>query len=187
MSRGLIRKISIGLAAVGPGLFLIGYNIGTGSVTTMAKAGAEHGMSLFWTLVLSCIFTYVLMVAYGQVTLVTGKTALANIRRSLPLGKLLAIYIMSALILGELLALMGIMGIVSDLLNEGSRLMLGGDGISRFWIVLVCSVVLYLILWYCRYRLFEKLLTGFVILMVACFSIVLIVSSQIFSQSTTCN
>lgn len=172
MSRGLIRKISIGLAAVGPGLFLIGYNIGTGSVTTMAKAGAEHGMSLFWTLVLSCIFTYVLMVAYGQVTLVTGKTALANIRRSLPLGKLLAIYIMSALILGELLALMGIMGIVSDLLNEGSRLMLGGDGISRFWIVLVCSVVLYLILWYGRYRLFEKLLTGFVILMVACFSIV---------------
>lgn len=174
MSRGLFRKISLGLAAVGPGLFLIGYNIGTGSVTTMAKSGAEHGMSLFWTLVLSCIFTYVLMVAYGQVTLVTGKTALANIRRALPFGRLLAIYIMVALILGELLALMGIMGIVSDLLNEGSKMMLGGDGISRFWIVLVCSVVLYLILWYGRYRLFEKLLTGFVILMVVCFSIVFV-------------
>jgi hypothetical protein len=35
------KKIAVGLAAVGPGLFLIGYNIGTGSVTTMAKTGAN--------------------------------------------------------------------------------------------------------------------------------------------------
>jgi len=96
MSYRLFRKISIGLAAVGPGLFLIGYNIGTGSVTTMAKSGAEHGMSLFWTLVLSCVFTYVLMVAYGQVTLVTGRTALTNIRRSLPFGKLLSPYLLAS-------------------------------------------------------------------------------------------
>ena len=54
-------KILISLSAVGPGLFLIGYNIGTGSVTTMAKTGAEHGMHLFWALVLSCIFTFILM------------------------------------------------------------------------------------------------------------------------------
>jgi Mn2+/Fe2+ NRAMP family transporter len=42
----------------------------------MAKTGAEHGMELFWALVLSCVFTFVLMVAYGKVTLVSGKTAL---------------------------------------------------------------------------------------------------------------
>lgn len=48
----LTRKILIGLSAIGPGLFLIGYNIGTGSVTTMAKVGAEHRMNLTWTLVL---------------------------------------------------------------------------------------------------------------------------------------
>ncbi|GAG17605.1 unnamed protein product, partial [marine sediment metagenome] len=39
----LLKKILIGLTAIGPGLFLIGYNIGTGSITTMAKVGAEHG------------------------------------------------------------------------------------------------------------------------------------------------
>ena len=61
-----VRKIMLALSAVGPGLFLIGYNIGTGSVTTMAKTGAEHGMQLLWALVLSCVFTYFLMVAYGQ-------------------------------------------------------------------------------------------------------------------------
>lgn len=43
-----LRKIGLLLLSVGPGLFLIGYNIGTGSVTTMAKTGANYGMELFW-------------------------------------------------------------------------------------------------------------------------------------------
>jgi Mn2+/Fe2+ NRAMP family transporter len=174
MNQGLLKRLLLGLAAVGPGLFLIGYNIGTGSVTTMAKSGAEHGMALFWTVVLSCLFTYILMVAYGQLTLVTGKTALSNFRASFRFGKVLCFYIMGALILGELLALMGIMGIVGDLLQEGSRLMLGGAGIHTFWLILACTIGLYLMLWYGRYQFFEKVLTVFVILMALCFILVLI-------------
>lgn len=84
MNNKIVKKLLIALGTVGPGLFLIAYNIGTGSVITMAKAGADYGMSLFWTLVLSCIFTYVLMVAYGQVTLVSGSTALHNIKTHIP-------------------------------------------------------------------------------------------------------
>ena len=121
MKKSLKQRIIIGLSLVGPGLFLIGYNIGTGSITTMTKAGADYGMTLFWALILSCIFTYVLMVAYGKLTLVTGNTALNNIKRQFSLGKILAIYIMGALIIGELLAVMGVMGIVVELLQEGSR------------------------------------------------------------------
>lgn len=166
-----MRKLRLALSAVGPGLFLIGYNIGTGSVTTMAKSGAEHGMSLFWALLLSCIFTFVLMVAYGQVTLVTEKTALANFKSNFKYGNILAIYIMIALILGELLALMGIMGIVSELLQEGGRLIFG-IVIDTFWIILVLVTALYLLLWYGRYQIFEKILTGFVILMGLCFVLV---------------
>lgn len=172
--RSLVSRIAVALSAVGPGLFLIGYNIGTGSVTTMAKAGAEYGMSLFWALVLSCLFTYVLMVAYGQVTLITGRTALSNFRKSLRFGNALSIYILSALVLGELLALMGIMGIVSGLLEEGLRLWSGGETMGPFWIILICSAGLYLLLWYGRYRLFEKVLTCFVILMALCFILVLV-------------
>jgi len=174
VSRTYLRRILVALAAVGPGLFLIGYNIGTGSVTTMAKSGAEHGMSLFWCLVLSCVFTYVLMMAYGQVTLVTGTTALRNIRNHLRFGRVLAIYIMSALILGEILALIGIMGIVSDLLHEGSRLMMGGTGISTLWITLVCVTGLYIMLWHGQYQLFEKVLTCLVIFMAVCFLLVFV-------------
>jgi manganese transport protein len=160
-----IRNIIVGLSAIGPGLFLIGYNIGTGSVTTMAKVGAEYGMALTWALLLSCIFTYILMVAYGKTTLVTGKTALFNIKHNFTYGKVLAIYIIIALVTGEILSLMGIFGIVSDLLKEGSRLLFGGNGISTLWITLVLIVALYLLLWKGIYKTFEKILTSFVILM----------------------
>lgn len=159
------RKIILGLSAVGPGLFLIGYNIGTGSVTTMAKVGAEYGMTLTWALALSAIFTWVLMVAYGKMTLVTGHTALYNIKNYFGWGNWLALYIMIALIIGELLSLMGIMGIVSDLLSEGSRFISGGKGIANGWIILTLVVGLYLLLWFGQYKAFEKILIFFVILM----------------------
>ncbi len=175
------RKILTVLSAVGPGLFLIGYNIGTGSVTTMAKVGAEYGMTLTWALLLSCIFTYVLMVAYGKTTLVTGQTALFNIKNNFKYGKVLALYIMIALIIGELLALMGIMGIVSDLLNEGSSLILGYNKLNTFYISLFLVVVLYAILWYGNYQTFEKVLISFVVLMGFTFIVVFFMVRPDFS------
>ena len=38
------------MAVVGPGIFAIGYTIGTGSVTSMAKAGSQYGLQLVWVL-----------------------------------------------------------------------------------------------------------------------------------------
>lgn len=177
----LHKKILISLSAIGPGLFLIGYNIGTGSVTTMAKTGAEHGMGLFWALVLSCIFTYVLMVAYGKVTLVSGKTALFNIKTEFKWGWLLSLYIIMALIVGELLALMGVMGIVADLVQEGIRLAFDGLVVKTFWIILFFSITLYALLWFGRYQVFERVLTVLVILMGLSFLLVFFMVKPSFS------
>ena len=138
----------------------------------MAKSGAEHGMTLFWALVLSCIFTYILMVAYGKVTLVSGKTALFNIKSEFKFGWLLALYILIALIIGELLALIGVMGIVADLLQEGIKIVTGGKTVHTGWIILAIVPLLYLLLWFGRYKQFEKVLTVFVILMGLCFVMV---------------
>ncbi len=168
----LSDKILLALSAVGPGLFLIGYNIGTGSVTTMAKTGAEHGMGLFWALILSCIFTYILMVAYGKVTLVTGRTALFNIKSEFKYGWMLSLYIIIALIIGELLALIGVMGIVADLVQEGIRLAFDGEIVNTFWIILFFVVILFFLLWYGRYQTFEKILTVLVVLMGLSFLVV---------------
>lgn len=170
----LFKKIAIGLSAIGPGLFLIGYNIGTGSITTMGMAGAQYGMTLLWALVLSGIFTYILMVAFGQMTLVTGQTALYNIKHEIPGGKIIALYIMITLIIGEILALMGIMGIVAELIQEGIRLMSSNQSlmVPTAAIITVVSIAMFLILWFGRYKVFERILTGFVILMALCFVVV---------------
>ena len=178
----LLKRILIGMSAIGPGLFLIGYNIGTGSVTTMAKVGAEHGMTLTWALVLSCIFTYVLMVAYGKTTLVTGKTALSTIKTNFKYGNVLAIYILIALIIGEILALMGIFGIVSDLIQEGSKILFGGSGFSTMSITFVLVVSLYILLWYGKYQVFEKFLIVLVILMGVSFIVVFFLVKPSFSS-----
>jgi len=170
--KNLYQRILIGLTAIGPGLFLIGYNIGTGSITTMAKTGAEHGMTLSWALVLSCIFTYVLMVAYGKTTIVSGQTALSTIKSELRHGQILAIYILIALVVGELLALMGIFGIVTDLIREASRLLFGGEGWNTLVITLVLVIGLYTLLWFGKYQVFEKFLIYLVILMGLCFIVV---------------
>ena len=167
----IVKKFLAIIAVFGPGLFLIGYNIGTGSITTMSKTGAEHGMGLFWVLVLSGIFTYILMVAYGKFTIVTGHTALYNVRNGFKHGWIIAVYIMIALIIGELLAIMGVMGIVADLAQEGIR-MATGMKINTFWIILVAASLLYALMWYGQYRTFEKVLFFIVILLGLSFIVV---------------
>ena len=69
------------LTALLPGIFLFGFTIGTGSVTAMAKAGADYGMALLWTIFLSCTITFLLIDQFGKFTLVTGETALNAFRK----------------------------------------------------------------------------------------------------------
>ena len=53
----------------------------------MIVAGSEHGMQLLWVLFLSCLFTGVLMYAYGNYALVTNSTALYGFRKHLKLSR----------------------------------------------------------------------------------------------------
>ena len=164
-SKGLMKKIGLFFAYVGPGLFMIGYNIGTGSITTMASAGSRYGMTLFWALVLSCLFTYVLMVAYGKFTVVTGETSLRGFKNHFKFGRVLAIFALVGLAIGELTALAGITGIISDLVKEWSSYALGGEGVNQLYVVLVIMVGCFILLWNGKYSNFEKFLTVLVIIM----------------------
>ena len=174
---GLLQRIKFGLLAIGPGLFLIGYNIGTGSIVTMSKAGATYGMALLWLLLLSCVFSYVLMVAYGQVTIVSKRTALNNIKIEFPkfnIGRILGIYIMVSLIIGELLALIGISGVVVELIQEGFRLVGSGLEVNRTIVGVVLMSSMAALFWLGNYKVFEKVLIVFVAIMLIAFMIVLV-------------
>lgn len=177
MMVSLLNRIKGGILAIGPGLFLIGYNIGTGSIVTMSKAGAMYGMALLWLLVLSCVFSYVLMVCYGKITIVSGRTALNNFKKEFPafnIGKVIGIYIMVALIIGELLALVGISGVVVELIQEGFRVAGSGFHVDRTAIGVVLMSAMAILFWAGNYKVFEKVLIVFVAIMVITFLIVLV-------------
>lgn len=86
-----MRKLAVFLLSIGPGIFCIGYTVGTGSVTSMSKAGSQFGSQLLWVLALSCLFSWTLMEAYGRYAVVTGRTAVNSFKTDLKFGKPLAI------------------------------------------------------------------------------------------------
>lgn len=152
------------LLLLGPGIFLVGYNIGTGSVTTMASAGAEFGMALTWAVLLSCLFTFVLIMAFGRYTAVTGTTALRGFREQF--GRPAALFVLLSVLASEFVSSMGVMAVVTQSVQEWSRpLTADGEGLSTVWLAAIFIVVLYGIFLRGTYRFFEKVLALFVGLM----------------------
>ncbi|HID39529.1 MAG TPA: hypothetical protein EYP36_08450 [Calditrichaeota bacterium] len=155
------KKIGLFIASIGPGIFLIGYNIGTGSVTTAASIGAKYGMTLVWPLLLSCIFTYVLIIAFGRYTVVTGQTSLSAFREHFNKG--LSLFVLISIVASEWVAFAGVMGVVTEVVKEWSRpLTATGEGFSMLWISIFFAALLYYLFWNGKYRFFEKILTIFV-------------------------
>ncbi|RMF29726.1 MAG: divalent metal cation transporter [Bacteroidetes bacterium] len=157
------------LVGIGPGIFAIGYTIGTGSVTTMIVAGSTYGMTLLWVLALSCLFSWVMMEAYGRYAVVTGETALFAFRRHLRGGKWLALFIIVGITFGQWNSLIGILGISANAVFEVLALFAPAAKGYEYGLVLGIAVaiivLMYAVLWMGRYSLFERVLIFFVSLM----------------------
>lgn len=159
-----MKKLLAVLAAIGPGLFLVGYNIGTGSITTMASAGADYGMTLVWPLLISCIFTFVLIVAFGRYTALTGETALFSFKRHF--GVVPAVFVLISLLLSEFVSSIGVIAVVCESVQEWSRpLTESGEGFNTIVLALIFEAVLYGLILNGRYSFFEKILAVFVAVM----------------------
>jgi len=167
--QSLLKRIIAIILGFGPGFFAIGYTIGTGSVTSMIVAGSKFGMDLLWVLFVSCLFSGVLMFAYGNYALVTGETALYGFKKHLKFGKVLAILIIVGITFGQWNSLMGILGISSNIIYEILSVNFEGLSAYRYETVLVTAitiiVIFYLIMLIGRYSFFEKILIIFVSLM----------------------
>lgn len=166
MSTTFKQKFARGLALFLPGIFLLGFNIGTGSITTMAKAGADYGMTLLWTIVASCLCTFFMINIYSRYTLVTGETALQAFKKHI--HPLVGIYFIIALTLGVAGSVMGVMGIVADISSEWSKTMITG-GIAPIWFAAFFSALVFFIFWNGKTQFFERSLAVIVAVMAACF------------------
>ncbi|MGW8315467.1 MAG: Nramp family divalent metal transporter [Bacteroidales bacterium] len=158
---GIFKKLGIFLASIAPGLFLIGYNIGTGSITTMASSGAAYGMTMIWPLLLSCIFTYFLIMLFGRYTSLTGMTILTTFRTHVGSG--VTLFVLISLLVSEWVSCMGLMGVVTQVVQEWSRpLTRNGNGFSPVLMALIFGGLLYYLFWNGQHRIFERVLAIFV-------------------------
>jgi len=165
----ILHKLWAILLSVGPGIFCIGYTIGTGSVTAMIKAGSMYGMQLLWVLCLSAFFSWILMDAYGRFAVVTGKTAMNAFKNHLKWGKILAVFTIAGVVMGQWSSLSGILGLTSNALYEFMRMFFPSLNENNYWAVLAISILLiaimYIFLLVGKYSIFEKILVVFVTLM----------------------
>ncbi|WP_179334200.1 Nramp family divalent metal transporter [Winogradskyella costae] len=168
-NKSFLKQIIAIILGFGPGIFAIGYTIGTGSVTAMIVAGSKFNMQLLWVLLISCVFSGILMFAYGNYALITGETALYGFKKHFKFGKVLAIAIIIGITFGQWNSLMGILGISSNIIFE--ILAINFDGLSAFkheavlLIAIVIIVTFYLLMLVGKYTFFEKILVIFVTLM----------------------
>jgi Mn2+/Fe2+ NRAMP family transporter len=162
----IVKKFWHLLLLVGPGIFCIGYTVGTGSVTSMAKAGSEFGTQFLWVLLLSVFFSWIMMEAYGRYAVVTGNSAMFSIRKKIKNGNILAIAIIIGVVIAQWTCLSGIIGLTSNALYELIHLLFPGTKSNNYWAILIIAVamvlILYRILLLGSYSLFEKILIIFV-------------------------
>ena len=167
--KSFLQKIIAVILGFGPGIFAIGYTIGTGSVTSMIVAGSKFNMQLLWVLLISCLFSGVLMFTYGNYALITGETALYGFKKHFKYGKIFAILIIVGITFGQWNSLMGILGISANIIFEILAMNFEGLNAYKYETVLITAIVIiitfYLLMLVGRYTFFEKILVIFVSLM----------------------
>lgn len=152
-------RIKHGVAAFAPGIFIIGYVIGTGSVTTMSVAGASYGMTLLWTLALASLFTHLMIVGISRVTILSGETLLQLFRKHF--GVPVTALIIVSLAATQITSIIGVMAIVVDVLREWAAAALG-LAVNPVGTAAFLTLVLVSLYWVGRHAFFLKVLASLV-------------------------
>ena len=168
--KDFLKRLFRAVALVGPGLFCLGFTIGTGSVTSMVKSGSLYGTSLLWVLAISAFFTWVMTEAYGRYGIQTGDTAIHAIKTRLKGGRVWAVILIAGLVVSQWISLSSILNITSNAVSEVLYLCIPGlKESAAYWIVLGMAILIASSIWLIlnrgNYGVFEKILSALVTLM----------------------
>lgn len=148
-----LKQLGDLITSYGPGIFMIGAVIGTGSVSSLVVAGADHGMKLLWALMLSCLFFGVLLASMSRLTFASGKTFVSL--ASEHFGKVAGFYIVLAVTVSQFTSNIGVLGIISEAFASWT-------GISFLWSAVFFCTLVYLLIFLGKYTAFERVLVVFV-------------------------
>ncbi len=168
---------------IGPAIIAIGFAVGTGSVTTFIVAGSKYGTDLLWVNFAACLFSWACCEAYDRFYFATGHTALNGIKKYLPYGSILSWIIIVGLSIGQYNALMGNLSTSSNAIFEAFNVFFPALGKYAYFIVLALAIINVSIMTYIlnigKFKLFEKIVSVFVILMSFCFILTLFIAPPI--------
>jgi len=164
-----LDKVKKKLKDFGPAFFIIGYVVGTGSVTSMVISGAKYGLSLSWTLLLSCFFTYFLLVAISKLTIVSGDTLMLSFKKIF--GKPITIFIIVALAISIVSSCIGVMGVVAEVTMEWISVKTSISFLNKPIIAIFFIVLLISLFWTGKHANFIKIMSMLVAFMAIAFII----------------
>lgn len=165
----LLQGLKKTLKNFGPAFFIIGYVVGTGSVTSMVISGANYGLSLSWALLLSCFFTYFLLVAISKLTIVTGETLMYNFKKAF--GKPFTIFIITALLVSIVSSCIGVMGVVAEVVMEWISVNTSIAFLNGPIIAIILILLLIGLFWTGKHENFIKIMSVLVAFMASSFII----------------
>ena len=168
-STSFFSKLKKGLKNFGPAFFIIGYVVGTGSVTSMVISGANYGLSLSWALLLSCFFTYFLLIAISKLTIVTGDSLMYNFKKAF--GKPLTVFIIIALLVSIVSSCIGVMGVVAEVVMEWIAVNTSASFLNAPIIAFTLILVLIGLFWTGKHENFIKIMSAMVAFMACAFMI----------------
>lgn len=141
---------------VGPGLVVAATGVGAADLIATTVAGSKYGYALLWAVVAGCIMKVVLVEGAGRYSLATGNTIFQGWRS---LGRWTSWYFGPYIVIwGFVYGAAAMAGAGLALYSLFPQLSVAGWGI-------VSGLLGLGLVWSGRYDLFEKVLTGFVILM----------------------
>jgi Mn2+/Fe2+ NRAMP family transporter len=174
----IFQQIKLRLKEFGPAFFIIGYVVGTGSVTSMVVSGADYGLSLSWALLLSCFFTYFLLITISKLTIVSGHTLMYNFKQRF--GKPVTIFIIAALLVSIITSCIGVMGVVAEVTMEWINIKTSIGFLSKPLVAVIFIAILIGLFWSGKHANFIKVMSMLVAFMAIAF---IITSVMIIAKS----
>ncbi|MEK6967422.1 MAG: Nramp family divalent metal transporter [Nanoarchaeota archaeon] len=145
--KGLLRNFWPYLAIIGPGIITSTVDNDASGIATYSVAGAQFGFSLIWTLIPITLLLIVIQEMVARMAVVTGK-GLADLIRE-EFGVKLTLIILVGLFIANL----------STTVAEFAGMAAAGEllGISRYIVVPLCALIIWLFIVRSNYKTVEKI------------------------------
>jgi len=169
------RSLSSIALRVGPGIILASTIVGSGELVATTVLGAEHGYTLLWLIIVSCVIKIVVQNELGRYTIGTGETSLEAFDR-IPGPRLGASWVVWAWLFSTATSLIAVGGMLGGIAQVIDKIIPGIPIIAWVWIINITTVV---ILSVGRYELIERVS----MVMVASFTVMTLGAAYVLLDS----